>query len=233
MATSYVSMENLKRYDSNLKTWVNSEKTKSFKAVEVKDNKINFYVTSTPVEGTVADATIDIPVEYFLDQAKTVFVQEFTWSAEAYEGSEDPSLDGKPVLVMAVKGDDESVAYSFVNLEALIDVYTAEDSATIAMEISEGNVIKADVKVSAEEGNIIAAKEDGLFASVEAVDISGKADKLVDPEDGEAVIKAGQILVDDGAGNLSASGKTIAELTNDILGSFEALSDTEIDSWFE
>ena len=68
----------------------------------------------------------------------------------------------------------------------------------------------------AEEGNIIAAKEDGLFASVEAVDISGKADKLANPEDGEAVIKAGQILVDDGAGNLSASGKTIAELTNDI-----------------
>lgn len=231
MAT-YATMENLQRVVDNFKVYIDTDKTVAFKAVNVKDNKINFYKNPSPVEGAAADASIDIPVEYFLDQTKTIFVQEFAWSADDYEGSENPNLEGKPVLVMAVKGDDDSISYSFVNLEALIDVYTTENTKTVSMEIGEGNVIKANVNVSAEEGNIIAIKDDGLYAEA-ILDISGKADKLVNPEDGEAIIKAGQILVDNGAGGLSASGKTIAELTEEILDNFETITDEEIDSWFE
>ena len=33
MATTYVSIENLTRYDTNLKTYIDSEKTKAFKAL--------------------------------------------------------------------------------------------------------------------------------------------------------------------------------------------------------
>lgn len=225
MATTYATMDNLQRVVENFKVYIDTDKTKAFKAVDVKDNKINFYKNPSPTEDTVADATIDIPVEYFLDQNKTVFVQEFTWSVETYAGSVDPNLEGKPVLVLAVKGDDE-VTYSFVNLESLIDVYKVEDTTTVSMEIGEGNVIKADVNISEDEGNIISVKENGLYASVTEVDISEKADKLADGA------KVGQIFVDDGNGNLAASGKTIAELTAEIMAEFEPVDNDEIDSWF-
>ena len=232
MATNYATMENLQRVVENVKVYVDSDKTKSIKGYLKKNNTWNFYNTDAPTEDTTPVISIDVPVEYFLDQTKTTFVQEFAWSEETYAGSTNPNLDGKPVWVMAVKGDDDSVTYSFANLEALVDVYTVESTETVSMEIGEGNVIKSDVNVSEEEGNIISVKEDGLFASVEVVDISGKADKLANPEEGDAVVKAGQILVDDGNGNLAASGKTIEELTEEILANFEPITDDEIDSWF-
>ena len=239
MATTYVSMANLTKYDGNLKTYIDSEKTKALKALAVKDNQINFYVNPTPTDDTTPDFTVDFPTEYLLDQTKTTFVQEFAWSDTTYAGSTDPSLEGKPVWVMAVKGDNETVTYSFVNLEALVDVYTAKETNSITVTVSDTNEISADVRISTEEGNIISVKEDGLFAFVEDTDISGKADKLVNPEEGEAIIKAGQIFVDDGNGNLSASGITINELkttvSEDVMSNFDTETnvDSEIDSWFE
>ena len=238
MATTYVTLQNLKTYDGNLKTYIDSDKTKSIKGYLKKDNTWNFYNTDTPTEDNTPVFSIDVPVEYFLDQTKTTFVQEFAWSAETYVGSTDPSLEGKPAWVMAVKGDNDTVTYSFVNLEALVDVYTAKETNSITVVISDANEISADVKISAEEGNIISVKEDGLFASVEDVDISGKADKLVNPEDGDAIIKAGQIFIDDGNGNLSASGITIDELkstvSDEVMGNFDTETDvdSEIDGWF-
>lgn len=238
MATTYVTLSNLQNYDGKLKTYIDSDKTKSIKGYLKVDNTWNFYNTDAPTEDSIPIFSIDVPVEYFLDQTKTTFVQEFTWSAETYVGSTDPSLDGKPVWVMAVKGDDDTVTYSFVNLESLVDVYTAKETNSITVVISDANEISADVKISAEEGNIISVKEDGLFASVEDVDISGKADKLVNPEDGEPIIKAGQIFIDDGNGNLAASGITIDELkstvSDEVMGNFDTETDvdSEIDSWF-
>jgi len=232
MATTYVTMANLTRYDSNLKAYIDSDKTKALKAVLVQDNAINFYVNPNPDETTEADFTVDMPVEYFLDQAKTTIVSEFTWSEATYAGSTNPNLDGKPVLVLAVKGDDDSVVYSFLNMETLIDVYVGENTKSVALTVSADNKISAEVLVSAEEGNIISVKEDGLYASVTAVDISGKADKLVNPEAGDAVIKAGQILVDDGNGNLAASGKTIAEVVTEVHAEYVAMTDEEVDALF-
>lgn len=237
MAQTYITLDNLKKYDGNLKTYIDSGNTKSIKGYLKKNNTWNFYNVDTPTDETVPTFSIDVPTEYFLDQTKTIFVQEFAWSAETYEGSVDPNLEGKPVMVMAVKGDDSTVTYSFVNVEALVDVYTAKETNSIALVLNE-NEFSADVKISAEEGNIIEVKEDGLFVSVEEVDITGKADKLVNPEEGEAIIKAGQIFVDDGNGNLSASGITIAELkttvSDEVMGNFDTETDvdTEIDSWF-
>lgn len=232
MSTTYVTMANLTRYDGNLKAYIDSAKTKAIKAIEVKDNAINFYANPTPDATTTPDFTVDMPVEYFLDQAKTTMVQEFAWSEATYAGSTNPNLDGKPVLVLAVKGDDDSVVYSFLNMETLIDVYVGEGTQSVVLEVSEDNKISANVKVSTEEGNIISIKEDGLFASVTEVDISGKADKLVNPESGDPVVKAGQILVDDGNGNLAATGKTIAELVEEIHAEYVSMSDDEIDSLF-
>ena len=67
----------------------------------------------------------------FLDLTKTEFVENFTWSNTTYPGSTNPNLNGKPVLVLALKDEDENVAYSFINLEDLIDVYTGTDPITI------------------------------------------------------------------------------------------------------
>ena len=105
------------------------------------------------------------------------------------------------------------------------------ETATVTVD-ADTNEITVEVKVSEAEGNILEVKDDGLYASVTQVDISGKADKLVDPESGDAVIKADQILVDDGAGNLKASGQTIAELKTEILDEFVAVTDEEIDNLF-
>lgn len=238
MATTYVTLQNLQNYNENLKTYIDSDKTKALKYADLKDNKLNFYVDANPAEGVAPIMSLDMPVEYMLDQEKTVLVQEFAWSEETYAGSTNPSLDGKAVLVLAVKGDNNSVAYSFLSVEELVDLYTGENTKSIALTVGEDNKISAEVIISAEEGNILTVKEDGLYVSVEDVDISGKADKLVNPADGDAVIKAGQIFIDDGNGNLAASGITIEELrttvSDEVMGNFDTETDvdSEIDGWF-
>lgn len=51
------------------------------------------------------------------------------------------------------------------DLGDLIDTYVGGDTATASVDVT-GNTITADVKISAAEGNIITANEDGLFAAV-------------------------------------------------------------------
>ena len=231
MANTYITLQNLQNYDGKIKNYVDLADAKSLKGYLKVGNTWNFYTVEAPTAEDTPAFSIDVPTEYFLDQAKTTFVQEFAWSEELYAGSVNPELDGKPVFVMAVKGDDESVTYSFVNVETLVDIYTGAETDSVVVAVSEDNVITAEVKVSTEEGNIIEVKEDGLFATVEPVDLSGKADKVTE-------VKEAQILVDDGAGNLAASGVTIEELkatvTEGIMANFDMETDVnaEIDSWF-
>lgn len=230
MATTpntYISMANLTRYDGNMKTYISSEKTNSLKAVEVKNNQINFYVNPAPTKDTIPDFTVDFPVEYFLDQARSVLVQNFVWAEEIYPGSTNPNFDGKPVLVLAVKGDNNTVTYSFLNLENLIKIYENGESNSVSVVIDKDtNTISANVKISNAEGNILSIREDGLYAE-SVFDISGKADKVK-----EAEVKIGQILVDNGEGNIAASGQTVAELTDEILAKFVPMTDEEVDALF-
>ena len=135
----------------------------ALKGVKSNGNSIEFYTDKT-MEGA-ATFTIDLPEEYFLDQTKTVFVENFTWSEETYPGSTNPELDGKPVLVLAVKAQGTSdVTYSFINLEKMIDVYTGGQTQTATISVS-GNEITATVRVSATVGNQIVANADGLFVA--------------------------------------------------------------------
>ena len=228
---SYVSKANITAIVEQMRTYIDSDKTLAIKAVKAIDNGIAFYNVATPADDTVPTFKIDFPAEYFLDQTKTTFVDNFAFSAETYVGATDPVLDGKPVFVLAVKGDDDTVTYSFVNLEKLMPNYEGEATNTADTTIAD-NKVKVDVKVSAEEGNILSAKEDGLYASVTEVDISTKADKLANPDEGDAVIKTGQILVDDGNGNLAASGKTIDEVKSDVLDELVEMTDEEINALF-
>lgn len=145
-----------------VKTYIDAKDAAAIKSAGYADNKISLY-TSTDKSGAAA-VEIDLPEEMFLDQAKTTFVAEFAWSNTAYPGSADPDLDGKPVLVLAVKGD-KTVNYSFISIEALVKVYTGNSSDTAEITVADGK-IKADVKVSAEEGNAIVAKTDGLYVNI-------------------------------------------------------------------
>ncbi len=141
----------------------------AIKSGEVTDNTIKLY-TSTDKSGTPA-ITLDLPAEYLLDQAKTTFVGKFAWSEAAYPGSTDPGLNNKPVMILAVKGSDNSVAYSFMNMAALVDTYKAKTEgkdATTTVTVS-GYEIEVKVNISADSGNRLEQKADGLFVGPEKV----------------------------------------------------------------
>lgn len=73
----------------------------AIKALKVTGNTVNFY-TNTGMTGAAA-FSMDFPTEMFLDQTKTEFVGKFKFSDTTYPGATDPKLDGKPVMVLAVR----------------------------------------------------------------------------------------------------------------------------------
>jgi len=103
--------------------------TETIKYVSTSGNTVSFFTTADG-SGTAA-FTFDFPEELFLDQAGTTLVENFAWSAVTYPNSTNPNLDGKTVLVLGVRGNaaTPTVKYSFVNLEKLIDTYTAADNS--------------------------------------------------------------------------------------------------------
>lgn len=140
----------------------------TIKYVSASGNTVSFFTTA---DGSGSAAfSFDFPEEIFLDQTGTTLVENFSWSALAYPGSTNPNLDGKTVLVLAVKGDkttNPTVKYSFVNMAKLIDTYSPADNS---ISISGHSVA---VKISSATGNAVSLAADGLF-----VDISGKVDKV-------------------------------------------------------
>lgn len=119
----------------------------SFKFAKLEDGAIKFYNTAEPENDVKPSLTINLPEEYFLDQDETRFIQEFDFEDEEFpEGTENPNLDGKPVMVLAVKGQNsKTVNYSFIDLAAL------------------SNTGKADKVKNATEGNIAILKSDGSY----------------------------------------------------------------------
>ena len=208
----YINETGVRTLATGIKTWVLSENSTLIKSVVFKDNSILFYNKPNAIADDVADFTVNLPAEYFLDQTKTVFVPNFAWSVETYPASTDPSLDGQPVLVLAVKGSDNTVTYSFISMLSLVNIYKAStDTSTVTLTINDDtNTISAVVNISADEGNALKVGTDGgLYAS--ATDITSKADKLT------ADTLVDQILVDDGSGNLKASGITIQNIVDNMI----------------
>lgn len=191
---------------NDIKAWVDSEESLALKTTLFKNNTLTFYKKPNATVDDTADFTINLPEEQFLDQTKTTFVNEFAWSEELYPNSTNPNLDTEPVLVLAVKGDSD-VAYSFISMNKLVKIYKASTVAsTVTLAIDDAtNTISGEVNISADEGNLLEVGTDGgLYAK--ATDITGKADKLTDTD-----VKENQILLDDGNGNIKASGKDISE----------------------
>jgi len=167
-------------------------------------------------KAAIEAAIAALPVEMFLDQAKTRFVQSFAFTQETYPGGTDPNLNGKPVLVLALKARDhnnnnaETVTYSFLNMETLVDTYTAKagDSAKI-LNIAGYEI---EVKIDPSNDNAIEVTANGL-----KVNISGKADKV-------ANATAGHVASLDANGNLADSGVVAANIltTDDVATDAEA-----------
>lgn len=175
----------------------------AFHSAKVDGNSVHFYASADKTGD--AAFTMDFPVEMFLDQTKTAFVPKFAWSEETYPGSTNPNLNNKPVMVLAVKGDGDTVTYSFLNMAALVDTYKAKTegkdaSTTVTVE---GYEIDVAVNISAEAGNLIEKKADGLY--VGAPNVSGKADKVTGATDGN-------LAALDANGNLTDSGVAGAEV---------------------
>lgn len=183
----------------------------AFKSGKVTGNTVELF-TSTDKTGAAA-FSFDFPTEYFLDQAKSQFVQSFAFSAETYPGATDPSLEGKPVMVLAVKAEGGTeITYSFVDLTYLLNTYKAkvtgkDASTTITID---GYEIEVKVNISAEEGNQLQMKDDGLYVPAPAaVDLSGKADKVQDAT-------AGNLAALDANGNLTDSGKKAGDFVEKV-----------------
>nr|UWI41851.1 MAG: hypothetical protein [Bacteriophage sp.] len=178
----------------------------AIKALKVTGNTVNFY-TNTGMTGA-ATFSMDFPTEMFLDQTKTAFVGKFKFSDTTYPGATDPKLDGKPVMVLAVKGENpDSCTYSFLNMAALVDTYKAKATgkdASTTVTIA-GYEVDVKVNISAAAGNALILKEDGMYVPTpEEVDISGKADKVTGAT-------TGNFAALDGEGNPTDSGKKPAD----------------------
>ena len=169
---SVLQFGRLVEFGQGIATEISALKTASdsaIKSVSVANNTVSFF-TSSDGTGTAA-FSFNFPNELVLDQLQTQFVGNFAFNATTYAGATDPSLDGKPVLVIAVKDTNAAGTvtrtYSFLDMTTLVDVYTAGDNS---ITINGYNV---SVKVSSVANNAIEVKSDGLH-----VDISGKADKV-------------------------------------------------------
>lgn len=170
-----------------VKTELDKVDAKNYGDVAIADGQLKFFAKTgdaTPLK------TIDLPEELFLDQVRTTFVPTFVFSNASYPGATNPNLDGKPVLVLAVKGDkstNPTLTYSFVNLEKLVDTYTAQNAAISVAGNSIG------VKLSADSGNILSIANDGLKGEMKVAGAS-----------------AGNFAIFDANGAIVDSGFTVA-----------------------
>lgn len=138
---------------------------------EYKDNKISLYDSSSK-DKIIGE--IDLPVDMVVDQIKTKFSQKFKFDSTTYPDTENPNLDGKPVLVLAIKTSATADTFSFLNMESLVDVYTGGTTKSAIISVDpETGVITNVVRISAETGNKIVQKNDGLFVPNQtAADVS-------------------------------------------------------------
>lgn len=183
----------MQRISAKLAELEAAQDTTALHSVAVDGNTVKFFLTTDTT--TTPAFTFDFPEEIFLDQAGTTLVQNFTYSSITYPNSTNPNLDGKTVLVLAVKGDKQTnptTKYSFVNVEKLIDTYVQSD-ASIAIA---NYMVK--VNISAAANNALTLQNDGLH-----VNISGKVDKFTGAT-------AGNICIFDSDGGISDTGVKFA-----------------------
>ncbi|MBR0287761.1 MAG: hypothetical protein IJQ82_02155 [Selenomonadaceae bacterium] len=146
------------------KTELDTLDGRKFGDASIANGKLNFYAKTGDA---TAIKSIDLPAELYLDQVKTTFVSSFAFASGGYTGATNPNLDGKPVLVFAVKDNAASpnITYSFLNLEALIDTYTGGNDIDVT-----NNVIS--VKRDPATDNILSSCASGLKATAKVPNVT-------------------------------------------------------------
>lgn len=147
---------------------------------------------------TYSEGTLTLPVvngdDVVINLPKENFVKSGSYDAES------ESI----VLVLEqpdAEGNEQKVV---IPVSALVDISDVQGSATLQLNMNASKVISGAVKISAEEGNLISTKEDGLYVS--PVDISGKLDVLNGADADEVVtVKAD--------GQVQASGNKVGGAT--------------------
>lgn len=84
--------------------------------------------------------------------------------------------------------------------QGLIDIYTGKETSTTTTTVSDTNEISVDVKISAESGNSLSVKSDGLY-----VNVPSDANKL----DKVATGHVDEIITANADGTIKTSGKSI------------------------
>ena len=174
----------------SLATKMKQELDLTFRYMTVDNGTVSFFTTKDG-SGTAA-FSFNFPTEFFLQQVGTGLVSNFAWSALTYPNSTNPNLDGKTVLVLAVKGDDDpaTVKYTFADVSDLIDVYAPAD-ASISIA---GNSVA--VNLSDNTDNILSVVNDGQHNGLYAPHLDAKVDGAV--QGNFAIFGASGAIVDSG-----------------------------------
>ena len=158
----------------SLATKMKQELDLTIRYMSVENGTVKFFTTK---DGSGNPAfTFNFPEELFLSQVGTTLVDNFAWSALTYPNSTNPNLDGKAVLVLAVKGDDKTnptVNYNFVDVSKLIDIYTPADPS-IAI-----NGYSVAVNLSNKDDNILSIVNDGQHNGLYVPKLDAKVDGAV------------------------------------------------------
>lgn len=101
--------------------------------------------------------------------------------------------------------DDEKTNSVKIPVGSLVDVYTGVDGQSVKVEVAKDNKISATVKISAEQGNVLVLKDDGVYvAAPDLSDYMTKVDGAVE----------GNIAVFGTGGQAVDSGKSLADLNS-------------------
>lgn len=183
----------------------------AFQSVEIDNGVVKFYATTDRTGNVVG--SFDLPEEIFLDQAGTTLVENFAWTAVAYPNSTNPNLEGKIVLVLAVKGDkstNPTIKYSFVDVSKLIDTYAAGDNS---ITISGYSV---SVKISPTAGNLLSVTANGLFVGSDDT----KVDKVTSAVSGNVAVFGTSGALADGGFNIATINGKVDKVTSAVTGNF-------------
>lgn len=142
-----------------VKNYINNNDAENIKSAEFVDDTLKFYTTEDKSGEAIAEFTL--PEETFLDGSKTEIVSDFSWSKTKYPKSTDPELDGKAVLVLAVKAG-KTVRYSFASLDSVITRLTGGETESANVSVAD-DAVSLNVKISELSDNRVIIKDDGLY----------------------------------------------------------------------
>ena len=148
-------------------TRVNTELGATFRSASASGNTVYFF-NSKDSSGTAA-FSFDFPEEIYLSQTGTEIVSNFAWSAVTYPGSTNPNLEGKTVLVLAVRGTDANnptVNYSFVDMANIVDISGKADKVANA---TTGNFATLDANGNLVDSGITFASDADVNAMITSV----------------------------------------------------------------